>query len=144
MSESSGSGGADASNERVGVRTYVPAWQRAAWKDHAEELEMSQSEFVRVMVQAGRSDLDIRGSEQSGPSNRVETHSEDVTPGGETLEEGVVELLDREGPLGWDELVEGLAGDFEERLESTLDELQSANRVKYSGRAGGYVVDDGR
>jgi hypothetical protein len=142
MSESSGSADVDDPNERVGVRTYVPAYQREEWRRHAEELGMSQSEFVRVMVQAGRSGLDLGDSGSAPPSNPVEGGSPDATPGGEGLESGVVELLESEGPLDWDQLVEGLAGDFEERLEFALDELQSANRVKYSGRAGGYVVDE--
>jgi hypothetical protein len=139
MSESTGS---EDPNERVGVRTYVPAHQRDTWREHAEELGMSQSEFVRVMVQAGRRGFEIGGSQGSTSSNPVEGGSPDVTPGGDGLETGVVELLRAEGPLDWDGLVEGLAGDFEDRLEDALDELQSSNRVKYSGRAGGYVVDE--
>ena len=41
--------------ERTSVRTYVPEYQKEAWAAHADELDMSQSEFVRTMVQAGRS-----------------------------------------------------------------------------------------
>ena len=141
MSESSGSVGTDDPNERVGVRTYVPAYQREVWRDHADELGMSLSEFVRTMVQSGRSGFENTESGSPTPSNPVEGGSRDVTPGGEGLEEGVLELLRSEGPLDWDGLVEGLAGDFEDRLEEALDELQSDNRVKYSGRDGGYVVD---
>ena len=134
--------------ERVTVRTYVPAWQRERWREAAEERGMSQSEFVRTMVQAGRRGFDIDGGSTTHPSNPAEGGDRDVTPGVETgevdLEERVVELVEREGPLEWDELVEGLVGDFEDRLEGALGGLQSANRVKHSGRAGGYVVDDGR
>ena len=39
---------------RVVVQTYVPAYQREEWDDHAEALDMNRSEFVRTMVQAGR------------------------------------------------------------------------------------------
>ena len=141
MSESSGSAESDDPNERVGVRTYVPAYQREVWREHADELGMSLSEFVRTMVQSGRSGFESAESGSVTPSNPVEGGSPDVTPGGEGLEEGVLELLRSEGPLDWDGLVEGLAGDFEDRLEEALDELQSDNRVKYSGRDGGYVVD---
>ena len=141
MSESSGSADSDDPNERVGVRTYVTAYQRELWRDHADELGMSLSEFVRTMVQSGRSGFERDESGSATPSKSVEGGSPDVTPGGEGLEEGVLELLRSEGPLDWDGLVEGLAGDFEDRLEDALDELQSSNRVKYSGRDGGYVVD---
>jgi hypothetical protein len=134
-------------DERVAVRTYVPAWQRERWRAEAEDRGMSQSEFVRTMVQAGRRGLTL--SNDPPGSNPVEASDRDVTPGveaGETpLEDRVIELLSREGPLEWDGLVEGLVGDFEDRLEDTLSDLQSANRLRHSGRAGGYtVVEDGR
>ena len=135
--------------DRVAVRTYVPAYQRGRWREDADAMDMSQSEFVRTMVQAGRRGFDRPGgSTPPGESNPVEGADRDVTPGveagGSPLEERVLELVEREGPLEWDGLVEGLVGDLEDRLEDTLDELQSTNRLKHSGRAGGYVVDDGR
>ena len=136
-------------DERVTVRTYVPAWQRERWREEAEDRGMSQSEFVRTMVQAGRRGFDRPGgSTPADESNPVEGADRDATPGveagGSPLEERVLELVEREGPLEWDGLVDGLVGDFEDRLEEALDELQTANRLKHSGRAGGYVVDDGR
>ena len=134
-------------DERVTVRTYVPAWQRERWREEAEDRGMSQSEFVRTMVQAGRRGFDL-GETAAEQSNPVKGSDRDVTPGveagGVELEDRTLELVEREGPLDWDGLVEGLVGDFEDRLEDALGELQSANRVKHSGRAGGYVVDDGR
>src|SRR6056297_3280818 len=42
------------SEDRRSVKTYVPAEQKDRWREHADELGMSQSEFVRTMVQAGR------------------------------------------------------------------------------------------
>jgi hypothetical protein len=136
-----------ADDERVTVRTYVPAWQREHWREAAEDREMSQSEFVRTMVQAGRRGFDLGDDSDRGTSNPLEGGDRSVTPGGEggkgALEDRVLELVEQQGPLDWDELVEGLVGDFEDRLEATLGELQSANRLKHSGRAGGYVVDDG-
>jgi hypothetical protein len=136
-------------DERVTVRTYVPTWQRERWREEAEVRGMSQSEFVRTMVQAGRRGFDRSGdSAPSDGRNPVKGADRDVTPGveagGSPLEERVLELVEREGPLEWDGLVDGHVGDYEDRLEETLDDLQSANRLKHSGRAGGYVVDDGR
>lgn len=43
--------------ESVAVKTTVPAYQRDEWDQHADELGMSRSEFLRCMVQAGRHDL---------------------------------------------------------------------------------------
>lgn len=41
-------------DERKTAKTYIPAYQKEEWKEHADELGMSQSEFIRCMVQAGR------------------------------------------------------------------------------------------
>lgn len=127
--------GEDDRIERTAVKTYVPAYQKAEWKRHADALGMSQSEFVRTMVQAGRRGFDLEPSEP-----RASTPS-----GGAEIEDGVVEILSAHDHLSWDQLAERLAGDFEDRLEEALGRLQDENRVQYSGRRGGYtVVNDGR
>ena len=118
------------------MKTYVPAYQKEEWKRHAEELGMTQSEFVRSMVQAGR-----RGFEIAPPEPRSSVSES----GGPDLEEGIVEILSMHDHLSWDQLAERLAGDFEDQLEETLGRLQGENRVQYSGRHGGYtVVGDGQ
>ena len=126
----------ESDTERTSVKTYVPAYQKEEWKRHAEELGMTQSEFVRAMVQAGRRGFDPEPSEpRASPS----------ASGGADIEDGVVEILSAHDHLSWDELAERLAGDFEDRLEETLQRLQGENRVQYSGRHGGYtVVGNGR
>ena len=125
--------------ETVQVKTRVPAYQRAAWREAADRLEMSQSEFVRTMVQAGRSGLE-GGESGHQSSNPSETPSEGSNPGGNGLEDRVLAALSESGTaVSWDELVEALVGDFQERLEETL---QASDRVRYSGREGGYVRTD--
>lgn len=117
---------------RTSVKTYVPQYQKSAWVDHADELDMSLSEFVSTMVQAGRKGFE---GEASGEA------SSERNPGGEGLEDRVVAQL-RSGPLSWDELLESLSGDLESRLDDALTELQDDNRLRYSGRDGGYVLRD--
>ncbi len=124
------------SDDRRSVKTYVPAEQKSRWQDHAEELGMSQSEFVRTMVQAGR-----RGFSVSGSENPVEPVSEGSNPGGDGLEKQVEVALSEE-PLSWEELVDAVVGDFETQLENALDSLQDRNRVRYNGRKGGYTLID--
>jgi len=124
------------SDERRAVKTYVPAEQKGRWQDHADELGMSQSEFVRTMVQAGR-----RGFSISGSRNRVEPASEGSDPRDDGLERQVEVALSEE-PLSWEELVEAVVGDVETQLEETLDSLQGRNRVRYNGRKGGYTLID--
>ena len=128
--------------ERTVVKTYVPRYQKDIWTDHADELDMSQSEFVRTMVQAGRRGFDGGGSERPDPQG---TSAEDGSPaesdsGGDGgLNERVLSVLDSEEYLDWESLVEALTGDIESRLEDALQELQSRDEVRYSGRHGGYT-----
>ena len=128
-----------AADDRVAVKTYVPRYQKEAWKRHADELEMSQSEFVRTMVQAGRSDFEVPSmavDEADDDSESGETNSTDSAEFGDRI----LEVLDRNGVLGWDALVDELIDDVEADLDRELQRLQDENLVRYSGRDGGYVV----
>lgn len=122
--------------DRQSVKTYVPTEQKDVWRDHADELDMSLSEFVRTMVQAGR-----RGFAPTESTGEEEPASEGSDPGGRSLERRVHAALES-GPRSWDELVDAVVGDVEDELEETLDDLQDRNRVRYSGRDGGYVLTD--
>lgn len=121
-----------ADTERTVVKTYLPAYQKERWREHADELGMNQSEFIKSMVQAGRHRFDP-ANDSGRPT------SEDETPGDDDLEERVLGVL-REGYCSWDDLVESLTEDLEDRLETTLERLQSENEVRYSGRRGGYTA----
>lgn len=124
--------------DRVQVKTRIPEWQKEHWQEHADRLGMSQSEFVRTMVQAGRRELGLEEDE-----NILEEGGSDGSdPGGRGLEVRVEALLSRQGSLSWDELVSTVVDDVEQQIDDTLDELQAANRVRYSGRDGGYVLVD--
>ncbi|MES3517096.1 MAG: DUF5805 domain-containing protein [Natronomonas sp.] len=118
-------------SERVSVQTYVSSSQRAVWQEEAEEMGMTQAEYVRTMVQAGRRSFDLTGEK---------TRSTDATPGVDDRKGRVLECLSREEYTEWDELREELVGDIEAELDTTLEELQSEGAVSYSGRHGGYRV----
>lgn len=131
----------NADTSRVTVKTYVPAYQKQIWAEHADELEMSQSEFLSTMVQAGR-----RGFNPTFATKQTPDPKSDSTEAGDDsksndLERRVEEILNESGPLSWDELVDELTDDIEERLEEALQNLQSENQVSYSGRAGGYTLN---
>jgi len=141
----------DVDTSRVSVRTYVPAYQRAEWDDHADELGMSRSEFVRTMVQAGRrgfgdADTGAKPPETADPSSTPTESgsgpSSDANPQGMDVEERVVDVLGSAEYLSWDELLDAVTDDIEAELEAALQELQSAGRVTYSGRNGGYTIDE--
>lgn len=134
------------SEDRTPVTTRVPASQKAAWAADADALDMSQAEFVRAMVQAGRRELELpegvgaASGESEGAEDGVEPDSPGPNPGGEALEDRVLDVLREQGVCSWDDLVEAFVGDFEDELDETLTRLQSEGPVSYSGREGGYVV----
>jgi len=123
------------------VRTYVPAYQREAWDREAETMDMSRAEYVRTMVQRGRRE-DLLAEDPS--EDPADDHSGDATPGGEPVEDRIIEVLYSGEYVDWDDLVAGVTGDIEDRIDAALDRLQDANRVRYSGRHAGYtLVNDG-
>jgi len=126
----------DDKNDQARVVTYVPTNQKTEWTEHADELGMSQAEFVRTMVQAGRNDFTLESSAT------VEPDSNTADPRGGDLETQVLEALKSNGSLSWEQLVDSLSADFEERLEACLESLQATNQIRYSGRNGGYTTID--
>ena len=124
---------------RVTVSTYVPAEQREIWREDAQRLDMSQSEFVRSMVQAGRRGFDLGASGGNSPEGDVGGSN----PRGSGLKTALLEILRENGPLAWPELTEELIGDLEDDLESALIELQAENRIQHSPREGTYSLAEG-
>jgi hypothetical protein len=125
---------AEFDTEKVAVKTYVPAYQKDEWADHADDLGMSQSEFVRTMVQAGRRQFEV--GEDPGSS--------DADPRGNDLEDRVLDALQEGGPLTFDGLVEAVRDDVERRVEDAVETLQSTNRIKHSPRRGYALAEDDR
>jgi hypothetical protein len=121
------------STDRVGITTYIPESQKAQWEAHASEFNMSQSEFVRSMVQAGRRGFDKSGTDSTGSSGS--------NPGG-TMPERVLQALDTEGRLSWEELLEIVMGDVESRLEDAIVALQENDRIAHHPRDGTYSLQD--
>ncbi|WP_121742964.1 DUF5805 domain-containing protein [Natronorubrum halophilum] len=124
-----------ADDDRVAVKTYVPRHQKEVWQAQADELEMSQSEFVRTMVQAGRTNFEIPAIDST-----AETTASPGTEANDDFADRILEVLQRTDALGWDGLVDALVDDVEAELDDELQRLQDENRVRYSGREGGYVV----
>lgn len=135
-------------SDRVSVQTYVPTDQRDQWREEAEELDMSQAEYVRSMVQAGRRSfsLDTGGAEPADTDRTPEEPgSPGATPGDNGLKDRVLDVLRESEVADWDELRASVTDDIDERLEAVLEELQAGDVIRYSGRRSGYtVIDDGR
>lgn len=123
--------------ERTAVRTYVPQYQKEEWADHADSLDMSQSEFVRTMVQAGRKELGLASNEgTSEDSNRAQPDDS----GSSDMRDAIIEALEEGEPLDWDDLVNCVVGDIEGEIEAVLERLEDEKMVRYRPRKQGYVL----
>ena len=134
----------DGDRSRTVVRTYVPEYQRDEWDDHADELDMSRSEFVKTMVQAGRRGFEGADAPEPATAEADSSGSDEPSRAATVdvgLEETVLDALSSDGYLSWDELLGAVSDDIESRLEETLQELQADDRVRYSGRHGGYTLE---
>lgn len=131
--------------ERAVVTTYVPAYQKKEWEGQAESMDMSLSEFVRSMVQAGRRGFGNQQestnseSDKSRQASDVDQPSSTGTTPGVQPRKMVLQALDDHEPLGWDELVRKSIGDLEDDVEEEIESLQRENLIMHSGRQGGYV-----
>lgn len=123
------SSSSESSGESKVMKTYVPAEQKEEWVEHADALGMSQSEFVRTMIQSGRRSFEIDQPRSSGGSDS-----------GKEIVGRVRDVLQDSGALDWDALLAELTESVEEDLEAALGELQEMNEVRYSGRDGGYML----
>lgn len=131
----------DVDTSRARVQTYVPEYQKREWQVHADDLDMSLSEFVRSMVQAGRRGFEPESIDsESDPDEAGEGPSSGADPRGLTVEDRVVAALSEADYLDWDELVDAVVDDVEAEVDQALQELQAADRVVYSGRNGGYTL----
>jgi hypothetical protein len=124
----------DADTKRVSARTYLPEYQRDIWDDHADRLDMSRSEFIRSMVQAGR--RGFTGDEVPG----VGDAGDDRLPA--IASDTVLTALDQLDTVRYEELREILIEDITRALDAALDELQAENTIRHTRDEGYTLVDD--
>lgn len=99
-------------------------------------MEMSQAEFVRTMVQAGRNQGNLQPIEQKEQASRQEgEHSS-------SIKDQVCNAISTQGPLEWQELIDVLTEDVETKLDRALEKLQADNKILYDGREGGYKLQE--
>lgn len=129
----------ESNTDRTSVMTYVSPAQKQEWVTHAETLNMSQSEFVRTMVQAGRRDFTV--PDRSSITTETASRNTDSTnTQTNSLRARVIDALTADTYHEWDELLAIVSENIEERLDKTLAELQEASVITYSGRHGGYTL----
>lgn len=117
-----------ANTERTAVKTYIPAYQKEEWAAHADELDMSMSEFIRSMVQAGRKGFD---------GIREEGGIEASHPRGNSLETRLLTLIDGSAK-GFDDLTAEITAGIEHDVENALVSLEAEGMIQQRPR-GEYV-----
>jgi hypothetical protein len=132
----------ESNTDRASVMTYVSPAQKQEWVTHAETLNMSQSEFVRTMVQAGRRDFTVpdRSSITTETASRNTDSTNTQTNSLRARVIRVIDALTADTYHEWDELLAIVSENIEQRLDQTLAELQEASIITYSGRHGGYTL----
>lgn len=133
---------ANANGSPATVRVTVPEYQLTEWATHADDLEMSTSEFIRSMVQAGRRGFDettiaTNGDTDSGGEGEVAT---DQTGNGTTkgLRTELLEALSASEYRSWSALREHVVDEVEATLDAELRSLLDEGRVEHSPREDGY------
>lgn len=123
-----------ANQKRVVVKTSVSPAMKAEWQAHADDLDMTQTAFVKAMVQAGRHKID--------PTRGVTARSveNDETPGVEHYKSVILDVLADDDYTSWDNLVGEVTADVETKVEAAIEALQQANQIRYSGRHSGYIL----
>lgn len=119
------------SDASVAVQCTVPEYQRREWEQHAEDLDMSLSEFLRCMTQAGRNGFTDQST--ASPTTPEQTSNTNAA-----IEFDLLSLIRENGPIDWDAVMT----EIESTVEETLNNLQAEGSVVYSGKAGGYTVTE--
>jgi hypothetical protein len=127
MSNEEGDEESERDTETKRVQTYIPAYQKEIWSEHAGTLGMNQSEFIRSMVQAGRRGYltgpDVAGGHGPGEGDAGEPAFPDI------VRERALAVFRAVDHVTRDELQEVLTEDVTEALDTVLDDLQQENAV---------------
>lgn len=121
------------SEEKQSVKTYVPASQKQLWQEHAASLDMTLSEYVRCMVQRGKSAYAM---------DDLDTPSQPSNPRGNTSKEGLLDIIDSESATSFDIIVDSYTTHIENEVEAGLVALEQDNLIKQTPR-GGWIKADG-
>jgi hypothetical protein len=131
---------------RASVVVYTPAYQRDEWDKEAEELGMSRSEYLRMIIQAGRKHFNHnKGQERLTSMGKPETpipdseHPSNTFSDDISLKTQILESISTEEYLTWNEIVDIVVDDIERYIDKTLDELRESNQIKYDGQKGGFT-----
>lgn len=103
------------------IKLSVPEHLCEKWDEEVDKYADSRSEFIRMMVEAGRKEFHAIESEVDESSD---------------LKQTVLEIVASQDGASTEEILDELEDDILEELE-TLDE---EGEIKYSPHKGGYII----
>lgn len=111
------------------------------WRDDAEEMGISLSEYMRRMVRAGRRQWGYEHEEEPDqPTVRLDDEARDPSDDiNAILQDTIVRNLSTMNGISEEELIEILIDDLEKQIETHLQELMDDEVVEYSPIKGGWV-----
>lgn len=115
------------------VKTTVSPDLKSDWADDADHFDMSQSEFVRTMVQAGRHWFDLESSEARSP---------DANPGGNALEDRVLAILRDHDEISFEDIVDEVTKGIERDVDAILQSLDDDGLVHHSNVDGYSLIEE--
>ncbi|MFC6721543.1 DUF5805 domain-containing protein [Halobacteriaceae archaeon SHR40] len=110
------------------VTVYPSSEESEIWKEEANDMGMTYSEYYRMMINAGRREFAFveAAADAEDTTNRL-------------LEERVIDVLDAEEPKNFEDVVEEVVTThYKERIAEVL---RDDDRATYRPRDGGYVLD---
>lgn len=115
------------------LNVYLPKSQKEEWEQHAAEMDLELSRYVREMVQSGRRPW------FSGDTERpVKNQSADTEP----LKQQILEGLQRSQSLDYEELLEVVTDNIQNRLDRAITELKEEGRVHQNPRGDLFLPEE--
>lgn len=120
------------------AKSYPSEEQYASWKEQADELDMTVSEFISTMVEAGRKKFDVRVepdetiSELRTQRNDLKRELQHARSRIGNLEDklhrterrAIVEYVEENPGCTWDQVIQHLLNTVDQRAINQLDALE--------------------
>lgn len=141
-------------SESIPVTVYVPEGTRDRWQDEAEKMEMSQSEFIAAMTEAGQKKFDTTvepdetDDEIREARNYFQRELENVRREKEKLEEhlhggerqAITNFIESNPGVSYQDIVTHVADTAPSRVSNHLEEMNGQSI--WSGGDGYYTFNN--
>jgi len=144
----------DISSDKTMAATYPPDALYDSWTEHAASLNMSTSQFIIRMVEAGRKQIDVEGianesaqelrKQRSDLQNELERQRDRVSQLEKqlhyTAQADIIDYVEANPGATTPEIIQHIANTVPERVASHLDLLEG-NALE-RGTSGYHLYDD--